>query len=375
MTILSKGGNCALATTGPIKVAIGAGRTPSPADIACFMVGADGRVASDDYMIFYNQPKSPDGSVRLDARTAQQTCFTVDTAKLPATVQKCFFTLTLDGGEVVSKADGLRLSVDGAGPTITYAVTEIGSERALIVAELYRHGGGWKLRAVGQGFDGGLAPLARHFGVDVEDDVPETKAVPPPPPPPAPPVKAAPISLAKKGESGVVDLRKDTPVTAHLRWTTRGDLDLYCLWVDKDGRCGTTYYRDLGSSGKFPHVQLKGDSKTPGEETVVIHKPEALRFALIAAYSAVSNGTGSFKSFGAHAVVDNGAGSPVTAKLSEKSSFSYWAAIALVDFTTPGKALVRQVEQYGKRFSESAPELHADGRVTMSTGKIEFKDN
>jgi tellurium resistance protein TerD len=40
-------------------------------------------------------------------------------------------------------------------------------ETALIFGELYLHNGAWKFKAIGQGFEGGLAPLARQYGVTV----------------------------------------------------------------------------------------------------------------------------------------------------------------------------------------------------------------
>jgi stress response protein SCP2 len=40
-------------------------------------------------------------------------------------------------------------------------------EAALVCLEIYRRDGTWRLRAVGQGYDDGLARLARDFGIDV----------------------------------------------------------------------------------------------------------------------------------------------------------------------------------------------------------------
>ncbi|MBI6547338.1 VWA domain-containing protein [Xenorhabdus sp. VLS] len=65
-------------------------------------------------------------------------------------------------------------------------------EKALILIQIYRHQGQWKIRALGQGFNGGLAPLAMNFGVDVEQD-PQTT-----PTPPQPPAPTSTVSLEKK---------------------------------------------------------------------------------------------------------------------------------------------------------------------------------
>jgi uncharacterized protein YkwD len=45
-------------------------------------------------------------------------------------------------------------------------------ETVLLLAELYRRGTGWKLRALGQGYADGLAGIARDFGVDIVEDTP-----------------------------------------------------------------------------------------------------------------------------------------------------------------------------------------------------------
>ena len=57
---------------------------------------------------------------------------------------------------------------NGEAEIARYDLSEDGStETAMIFGELYRHAGDWKFRAVGQGFSGGLGPLASSFGVNV----------------------------------------------------------------------------------------------------------------------------------------------------------------------------------------------------------------
>ena len=79
-------------------------------------------------------------------------------------------------------------------------------------------------------------------------------------------------------------------------------------------------YGNLGSQAPPPYITLSGDSKVAGMETVVIHRPDALRYILFCSYSALSNGFGPFKSFGAHVGVDNGAGERIEVPLHEKGS-------------------------------------------------------
>ena len=94
---------------------------------------------------------------------------------MPADVQKIAVTVTIHEGEARRQSFGMvsnafiRIVNDATGREIArYDLTEDAStETAMIFGEVYRHNGDWKFRAVGQGYRGGLAPMARNFGVDV----------------------------------------------------------------------------------------------------------------------------------------------------------------------------------------------------------------
>jgi uncharacterized protein involved in tellurium resistance len=136
----------------------------------------------------------------------------------------------------------------------------------------------------------------------------------------------------------------------------------------------TVYYKTLGSVLAPPYLQLDGDSQIPGIETVRIVRPDTQGYALICAYSAVGNGVGSFRSFGARAVVSDGHGSTVTVPLYEDERTSYWVAIAFVDFVTDPEGLtIRHIERYSRPRTERRPVLHTDGTVLMDAGPVEFK--
>jgi uncharacterized protein involved in tellurium resistance len=206
---------------------------------------------------------------------------------------------------------------------------------------------------------------------------------------PTPQPTTSGISLTKGGSAGI-SLTKSDPtvqITAHLDWDggsasrrARGaDLELYVLYVPaSDVNTGrntvgnAVYYRSLGHLDRAPYIRHHGDSLTPGRETATIGRPDQQGYALICAYSAVGNGVGSFKSYGAKAIVTDGAGQTVTVPLYDNNRHAYWVAIALVDFTGDG-AVIRQIEQYSRPASEARPVLHADGRVEMDAGPVEFK--
>lgn len=190
------------------------------------------------------------------------------------------------------------------------------------------------------------------------------------------------ISLAK-GASASISLTKGATVTATLEWdggssnrrAKGADLELYALYVTKQqaaklskGEGGAVYWKKLTVDGMRHH----GDSLVPGVETVTIDKPENFDYVLIAAYSAVSNGVGSFKSYGAKAVVTDGT-STVEVPLHKNNHFAYWVAIALVDLKTAGSIKISQVEKYSGMGVENRPMLYTDGTFEMDKGPAEFK--
>ncbi|MER6534360.1 hypothetical protein ABT215_11215 [Streptomyces sp900105755] len=206
---------------------------------------------------------------------------------------------------------------------------------------------------------------------------------------PAAPSAAPGISLTK-GASAGISLSKTDPtvqITAHLDWDggsasrrARGaDLELYVLYVPKadvrtsrDTVNNAVYYRNLGSLDDAPYILHHGDSLVPGRETATLVRPDQQGYALICAYSAVGNGVGSFKEYGAKAIVTDGRGQTVTVPLYDNNRHAYWVAIALVDFTGDG-ARITQVEKYSRPGSEARPVLYTDGSVAMDAGPVEFK--
>lgn len=187
---LAKGGNVSLSKEAPglTRIMIGLGwdeRATDGAefdlDASAFILGGNDRVRSDNDFIFYNNLRSTDGSVEHagDNRTGggdgDDEQIKVDLSRVPADVQKVAVTVTIHDGEsrrqnfgMVSNAF-IRVVDEGSGREITrYDLNEDASiETAMIFGEVYRNGADWKFRAVGQGFKGGLAPLARNYGVNV----------------------------------------------------------------------------------------------------------------------------------------------------------------------------------------------------------------
>ncbi|WP_031520922.1 TerD family protein [Streptomyces sp. NRRL F-5123] len=205
---------------------------PVRLDVSGLLLTADGKVRSDDDFVFYNQPQGGPGVTHRAGGGAAPDAITVDTGAVPATIEKVVVTASIDGGGAFSGTTPtatVRGADDGA-VIATFAPTGLGPETALVVVEVYRRGGAWKVRAVGQGYANGLAGIATDFGVTVEEPPaqapqappvpqappagPAATHLPPPPPappaaPPAPPAAPARISLDK----GRVNLRKNETVS------------------------------------------------------------------------------------------------------------------------------------------------------------------
>ncbi|USX28963.1 TerD family protein [Oxalobacteraceae bacterium OTU3CINTB1] len=186
---LQKGGNVNLSKEAPglTKVVIGLGWDPRATDGAAFdldgsafMLKADGKVRGDSDFIFYNNLKSTDGSLvhNGDNTTGQgdgdDETLTVDLSRVPAEIDRLSFCVTIHEAEqrkqnfgMIGKAFIRCLNANGNAELARYDLSEDSSvETAMIFGELYRAGAEWKFKAVGQGFKGGLGPLARSFGVN-----------------------------------------------------------------------------------------------------------------------------------------------------------------------------------------------------------------
>lgn len=187
---LSKGGNVSLSKSAPglTKLVIGLGWDTRSTDGfefdldgSAFLLTSNGKVRSDSDFIFYNNLVAADGSVAHtgDNRTGEgdgdDESLIVHLDKLPASIDKIAVTVTIHEAESrkqsfgqVSNAFIRCVNGDNNQEIARFDLTEDAStETAMIFGEIYRHNGEWKFRAVGQGFAGGLAALARNYGINI----------------------------------------------------------------------------------------------------------------------------------------------------------------------------------------------------------------
>ncbi|MFI8951625.1 CAP domain-containing protein [Streptomyces sp. NPDC053750] len=177
MSELVPGGNVPL-PGGRVSV-----RVPGGFDVSALVTDDGGKVGGDDDFVFYNQPDAPGARLRGDT-------LTVDPSRLrPGATRVTVVVSPSDPGASLDALPSPTLHVTDAGGRALARFTppRPRQETVLLLAELYRRGAGWKLRALGQGYADGLAGLARDFGVEVVDDAPApepTSAAPNTPSPP-----------------------------------------------------------------------------------------------------------------------------------------------------------------------------------------------
>ncbi|MFJ8250919.1 TerD family protein [Streptomyces sp. NPDC094466] len=147
-------------------------------DASALLLGASGRVRSDEDFVFYNQPRHPSGLVRrLPKRSVPEgltDTVEADLGALDASVDQVVIAASSDGAAFEHVLDLRILLFDAAfaegEPLAVFDVRpETGEETAIICGELYRRGEGWKFRAVGQGYPTGLIGLATAFGISVDE--------------------------------------------------------------------------------------------------------------------------------------------------------------------------------------------------------------
>ncbi|MFI8512613.1 TerD family protein [Streptomyces sp. NPDC085460] len=236
MTAMTPGSNLPL--TGP-RVAVDVA-APVRLDVSGLLLGANGKVRSDDDFIFYNQPAGPGVTYRSGGGTAPDAIL-VDTGGLPAGIERIVVTASPDAAGQTFQGIEPTATVrdaDSGAVIATFTPPQLATETALVVVEIYQRNGAWKVRAVGQGYANGLAGIATDFGVSVEEEPAAAPAAPapvapapvappaqsgqtlpsftPPPMPPAPPADprlaaaapAAPAPAAAPAPTGKINLDK-----------------------------------------------------------------------------------------------------------------------------------------------------------------------
>ena len=198
------------------------------------------------------------------------------------------------------------------------------------------------------------------------------------------------VNLAKgsvsltKGSSINMLKKADTVFTASVSWKSGTDYDVYALVLKRDGKVETASffgihgrpvdeYTPVVANGAVKHLgdvgRSAGSSRGGATETVEIRMTDDIVAVVPVAYSAQSNGSGSFYKYKVSLAVDNGAGDKVTidANNASKDNGIYTCVPAII-WNRPGGAEIQAVELYSRRGSELRPAIDRNGNLTMDAG-------
>lgn len=174
--VLPRGGVIDLPGTGTeFRWDVGASwaqQTRCEIDVVAFVVDEDEQVSCDEDFVFYGAPENPNGSVRLLGDGPTEQTIGIDLGAMPPAARRVVVCAAIDGAPAFGEVGAVQVTVaagTGAMPLAQVTVDAATTERTMVLAEIYRRGPLWRFRAVGQGYDHGLAALARTYGVDVAD--------------------------------------------------------------------------------------------------------------------------------------------------------------------------------------------------------------
>ncbi|RAJ59306.1 tellurite resistance protein TerA [Streptomyces sp. PsTaAH-130] len=410
---MPKGSNTPVPAT-VLRVELGRRQGPGvPGADASALLLAAGKVRSDADFVFCDQPAHPSGAVRHEGKRTEGALvvdtLAVDLARVEGAVERIVLAASADGGTFGQVPD---LYIEVTDPATGQVVARFDSpgasvETAFLLGEFYRRQGGWKFRAVGQGYDSGLDGLATEFGITVDAprhvpplpppadvpppaptppaDVPPPAPVslaaappppawarvtdaPPPPPPTAPPVRLAKVTLTKAAPS--VSLAKQGGTSGVLRvnlnWRTRTqlsgwgarwgggsgdlDLDLCALYELADGRKGVVQAlgNAFGALHRPPYIHLDGDDRTgavASGENLAVDLDHLADLRRVLVFVTVYEGASSFAGLHATVTLQPQYGAPVDFSLDECTVPSTVCALALIT-NTGGDLLVRREARY-----------------------------
>lgn len=345
-------------------------------DVSAFLLTDTGKVRGDNDMCFFGQQSVNNGAVKLVESVAGRTVFSLNLEAIDQAVEKVALTATIYENKAKFAAfPVLNVSVSGGieAPIPTQGM----QETALILGEFYRRQGAWKFRCVAQGFAGGLAPLAQHFGVDIAAPAPSAAPTPAPAPvvPPAAPAPASKVNLSKitldKQRPSISLEKKDGDfgeIKINLNWnrssqnsggggffaSLRGksggiDLDVGCLYEMENGSKGAV--QALGNAfGDFrdaPFIQLMGDDRTGSVsdgEWLRINGKEWRQIRRVLVYAFIYEGAPNWQATDGVITLYIPGEAPIEVRLSEEGGSKGMCAIALLENVGGSVRVNRKVE-------------------------------
>lgn len=384
--------------TGPFPVALTVAAQGMDIDISCFGLDADGKLSDDRFMVFFNQKSCPGGGVVLELGQGSAT-FNTDVARLPDTIHKLVFTASINGEGTMRKlgASSLRLG----STTFSFSGPDFSDEKAVIVGEIYKREGLWRFGAVGQGFNGGLSALLRHFGgTESAAPAPAPAATPAAAPPPAPEAKKislSKITLEKRGDK--ISLEKGSRqgfgrARVNLNWNQSAapaaapaapkkegflsrmmgngggaaprsrsgiDLDLGCMFELMDGTpgCVQALGNSWGSFDKPPYINLDSDDRSgtsTAGETLFINGDQFHQIKRALIFTFIYEGAANWAATNGVVTIEMAGQAPVEVRLDNGTDASM-CAIAMIENTGGKLQITKLVEYFHHAGSKSTHQL------------------
>lgn len=257
---LSRGQNAAWRHAAAVVEVVGA--SAGDCDVSALLLDERHRAASSDDLVFYHQPTAP--GVTLEPGPPARV--RIDLAAVPARVQAVLLVVSVDPhlptfGALPPLTAVLR---DGAAAEqARFVLDELTSERAVVAVEVYRRGPGWKVRAVGQGYDGGLAQAVTEHGIEVDDPSPQPTPSPSPSSGPVPPPGTSDGERLMRTSSAILEdaARSTAALRSSVEYAgTRRDRALADLVADPRLRGGPAH-QQAAAAAEREHADLVGRAR------------------------------------------------------------------------------------------------------------------
>lgn len=336
-------------------------------DISCFGIDANGKLSDDRYFIFYNQKTSPEKAIAIKENPGgYDQLFSINVQALPPDIVRLVFVATIDTAHTFADVSDGRFELIGPGGPVAsflFSGRDFAAEKAIMIGEVYLKTV-WRLAAIGQGFNGGLSALLKHFGGE-EAGPAAAPAVA------EPKVNLSKVRLDKQGEKHKVSLTKggasqifhinlqwDQPSGSGGRGSFFGrmlsgggkgaDLDLGCMWRDQQGNKGVIQPLggNFGSRTAIPYIFLDKDDRSGAAadgENMHLLRPETI--SLVVVFAMIYEGTANFSNVNARLTIFDGKGGEILIPLNAPDPKRTFCAVAAI--TGDGGALnVQKEERY-----------------------------
>lgn len=390
-TLLPPGANSALSSSAGSVLVFHDDDAALDVNLTAFLLDETGRVLGDAGLVYYNQPVGPAGEAAWIAPSAEGGIrshrLDFDLGKLGAGLAKIAVSLTEDAGPGFAAVRNLRAEIRTGDTAVGLSPGAFTNEKGIVVAELYLNKGAAKVRSVWRGFEAGLDGLCRNFGVEVAEETATSSPVPPPTPAPAvftPNFQKVTGAVNLSKNSAPVIIEKTREITATISWKSGTDYDVYALVLLNDGR--QIDVATFGADGVLPltsfdngAVEHMGDVGRGGEgdkeEVLKIRLNDRILAVVPVAYSARSNGTGSFFKYKVTMAIDNNQGTKVTipAENANQDNKIYTCVPGMI-LNEPGGAVIVPLEYYSSPKSERRPKVYkrekGNVQVVMDDGPI-----